>query len=180
MSHAATDKATLEFLNEPTVARYLALQQRAFSATIYDPRATALVEIEASLRDANPAILLRKVQALPELYQICPRLHYVEGRIRESLGEVERMHGSIGRLKDCLRVIGETGDGTRAAPFAVTFMTDIDDLVRSAGEKIRYQQPVATGDRQLDVVTAHTGVEFWFDVSRMVERIPSPLSPQSA
>jgi hypothetical protein len=102
---------------------------------------------------------------------MCPRFHYVEARIRENLGELASMNESIRRLRACLTAIIETGEGSKDSPFRITFMSDEDDVVRSFGEKVRCQQFVSRGPRQhFDVLTAHSGVEFWFDVSKLLLR----------
>ena len=167
MSHALTNKATVDFLQEPTVARFKSLQQQVFASARHDPTASTLRAIESGLANDSPSRLLKSLDKLSSDYAICPRFHYVEARIRESLGELELMQTSIGRLKACLSMIAETGEGTPNSPFAVTFLTDMDDLVRSFGEQVRCQQPETKNAKQFDVLTAHSGEEFWFDVSPM-------------
>ena len=66
-------------------------------------------------------------------------------------------------------MISQTGSGTRQSPFSITFFTDQDDVMRSFGEAKRYQQAVTSQDRQLDVITSHEGIEFWFDVTNLAK-----------
>lgn len=167
MNHALNIKASNAFFQRPSVAKFNAIQQIVFTSTDYDPAAESVIEIEQQLRNTNPGQLLRKLQQLPCEFDICPRMHYVEARLRESLGEVDVMQQAIKRLQICLEMIAESGEGTRDCPFVVTFVTDMDDIVRSFGEKVRYQQPVLSRIGQCDVLTSHSGIEFWFDVSKL-------------
>ena len=70
----------------------------------------------------------------------------------------------------CLRAISETGEGTKDAPYQITYLTDTDDILRAFGESVRCQQLVGSPDGYRDVVTAHSGDEFWFDIESMLER----------
>jgi len=167
MSHALNTKASNAFFQRPSVAKFNAIQQLVFASSDYDPAAESVTEIEQQLRHANPGRLLRRLEQLSCEFDICPRMHYVEARLRESLGEVDLMQQSIKRLQICLEMIAETGEGSRDSPFVVTFVTDMDDTVRSFGEKVRYQQPVLSKLGQFDVLTSHSGIEFWFDVSEL-------------
>lgn len=171
MSHALTKQASQKFFDSPSVERFRALQQAAFASDEYDPAAANLLAIERRLRAASPVSLLEELDPLRDSYLICPRFHYVEARIRENLGEVERIQRSVERLRTCLKAISATGDGSKAAPFLVTFVPDQDDVVRSFSEQTRFQQLVAVEDRQFDVLTAHSGIEFWFDVTAMLARL---------
>lgn len=168
MSHALTDSQ--KFFDTPTLEAYRELQRLAFESPAYDPRVQQLLAIESRVANANPATSLKALAQLPSFLHICPRYHYVTARVREVLGETDEMRASIKRLRTCLQSIIESGDGTRQAPFEIAFMTDQDDVIMSFGEQKRYQQS-ATGDkRQLDVVTAHSGVEFWFDVTEISKK----------
>ena len=173
MSRVLSNPATQDFLKAPGIAGFRALQVLAFQADDFEPSARSLIQIELGLRTNTPTKSLDELHALSAHYAICPRYHYVEARIRESLGELDTMQQSISLLKDCLRVLCETGDGSQESPFEVTFLTDMDDVVRSFGERVRYQQPVVAGEMQYDVLTAHSGIEFWFDVMNLVARKPS-------
>lgn len=170
MSHALTKEASQKFFDDPSVERFKTLQRSVMALEDYDPSAAKLVAIELKLASASPVRLLEKLDEIRDLYQICPRFHYVEARIRESLGEIEELQRAIERLRICLSIISETGDGSKEAPFSVTFFPDEDDVVRSFSEQTRYQQAVVTRLRQFDVLTAHSGIEFWFDVTAMARR----------
>lgn len=170
MSHALTAQRTREFFDAPDVHRFKAIRELVLSSTNYDPSVSPLLAIEARLATDSPVQLLEECNQLARIYQICPRFHYVEARIRESLGEIQAMESAVHRLRACLRVIVGTGDGRKESPFLVTFITDEDDVVRSFGESVRYQQVLSVNGRKLDVVTAHSGIEFWFDATALIER----------
>lgn len=171
MGHALTKKFSQEFFEAPTAERFLELQQYAIEAADgYDFAASKLLALEAQLNTTSPSTLLEELKSLPEIFQICPRYHYVEARIRESLGEVKQMQDSIGKLRACLRAIVETGEGSQESPFVITFVSDQDDVVRSLGEQVRCTTFLQAKDHSCDVVTAHSGVEFWFDVTPIVAR----------
>ncbi len=163
MSRASTDVAT--FFSNPSLDGFKELQQLARLSADYDPYCRALLAIESSSRLTDPLVSLELLAKLERLHQSCPRFHYVSARIFEILGQQDQMQASIQRLQICLQMIGESGTGLKNSPFSVAFVTDQDDLVRSFGEQKRCQQTVNTAKKQFDVVTAHSGEEFWFDVT---------------
>lgn len=169
MSRVLVD--TQKFFDSPTIGEFEMLQKKVFASNDYDPNASQLQQTEISLATQSPTRALESLSELSNDYQICPRFHYVEARIRESLGEVVEMRASIERLRACIGAIVESGEGSQESPFKITFLTDADDVVRSFGERKRYQQPVLSGGKQLDVITAHSGVEFWFDVTELAQRV---------
>ena len=94
----------------------------------------------------------------------------------EAVGQVERMERSIEQLRTSLRLIAATGSGKKDLPYSIAFVTDQVDLVQSLGEQKRYHQTVTSAKQQLDVVTAHSGREFWFDVTEFAKRPRNPSS----
>lgn len=169
-----------KFFDSPTIGEFEKLQQQVLESNDYDPSATQLQQTEISLATQSPTHALQALSELSDDYLICPRFHYVEARIREILGEVAEMRESIERLRACIRAIVETGDGSQESPFKITFLTDADDVVLSMGERKRCQQPVLRNGKQLDVITAHSGVEFWFDVTKLAQRVEQNANANSA
>lgn len=163
MSRASTDVAT--FFSNPSLDRFTELQTIARFSAGYDPYCRKLLAIESSLRTSDPLAVLELLLELEDSHQVCPRFHYVSARVFEILGQRDQMQTSIERLRICLQMIEETGTGQKSAPFSVAFITDQDDIVRAFGEEKRCQQTVTTAKKQFDVVTAHSGEEFWFDVT---------------
>jgi hypothetical protein len=174
MSHALADSQN--FFETPTLVAYQNLQRLAFESPGYDPRVRQLLEIESQVAEASPAHSLNALSRLPAYLQICPRFHYVTARVREILGETDEMRASIQKLRTCLQSIMESGEGTRRSPFCIAFLTDQDDVLMSVGEQKRYQQSATGAKCQFDVVTAHSGVEFWFDVTEISRKQSSKVS----
>ena len=163
MSRASTDVAT--FFSDPSLDRFTELQQLARLSTGYDPYCRALLAIECSIGVRDPLASWELLSKLEDSHQSCPRFHYVSARVFEILGQEDQMQAAIQRLQICLQMIAESGTGTKNAPYSVAFVTDQDDIVRSFGEQKRCQQTVNSAKKQFDVVTAHSGEEFWFDVT---------------
>ena len=164
MSRASTD--TLKFFDDPSVERFLELQQVVRESPAFDPYCRELLSIEGTVATSSPVVTLERLACIAETHQTCPRFHYVSARVHEILGELEEMRESVQRLQVCLKMIAETGDGDKESPFSVAFATDQADVLQAFGEAKRYQQTVVSGNRQFDVVTAHSGHEFWFNATR--------------
>lgn len=171
MSNVLSDRLLKSFFCSDNLDSFRQVQHRAFVAADFDPQAIALRRLESQLDMASPTDLLAGLEALPWFFQICPRRHFVEARIRENLGEIEDMQENVARMQHCLRMLMETGDGTREAPYCVTFVVDQRDILRVIGEEVRYQQMVEGGDRRFDVITAHSGEEVWFDATMLRSQI---------
>lgn len=169
-----------KFFVDPNVDQFKDIQKRARLSPNYDPFCVELASIERNIADANPVETLQRLDDLEEVHQACPRFHYVEARVYELLGEEEAMQAAIDRLQTCLKMIAETGDGTRESPYSIAFITDQDDLLRAFGEQKRCQQSVNSTNRQYDVLVAHSGEEFWFDVTDIAKRRFSLRSTEMA
>lgn len=173
MSRALTKKSHQEFFETRNSKQFAQLQQLAIESDEYDFNVLQLVKLESQLNTCNPSQLLDAFEQLPEHLQVCPRYHYVAARLRESLGETERMQASIENLRACLTAIVEMAEGTQESPFSIAFVTDADDVLRSLGESTRCSAFVQNQNRSFDVMTAHSGHDFWFDVTKIVAKQPS-------
>lgn len=191
MSNAFVEQTIHDFFRSPTVDCYLAAKRAACDSREYEPSARDLVALETSVarvkesqsltsrhgssaRFSNVAAAQQMIEAdlhdLPSTYRLCPRWHYLAGRVAEWHGDQASVRSSVQKMQLCLRAIAESGDGTKESPYQITFLTDADDLIRAFGESVRHQQLVSSPDGYRDVVTAHSGIEFWFDVEVLLER----------
>ena len=107
MSRVLVD--TREFFESPKSGEFQKLQRRVLESNDYDPSATQLQQTEISLATQSPTHALKALSELSDDYQICPRYHYVEARIRESLGEVVQMREAIARLRACIKRSSKRG-----------------------------------------------------------------------
>ena len=169
MSNAPVDQAIHDFFRSPTVDYYLAAQQAILASDCYDPAASRIVSLESRISLGHHVVDAELEQYSLE-YELCPRWHYLCGRICERKRDQRGVRTAVQRMQLCLRAISETGEGTKNRPFRITYLTDTDDIVRAFGESVRYQQLVASPDGYRDVVTSHSGDEFWFDVEMLLER----------
>ena len=168
MSNASVDQAIHDFFRSPSVDYYLTAQLAILESDSYDPAARRVISLESRISSGYHAVAA-ELEHYGAEYQICPRWHYLGARIHERNRNRPGVRTSVQRMQLCLRAISETGDGTKDAPYRITFLTDTDDIVRAFGESVRYQQLVGGPDGYRDVVTAHSGDEFWFDVEMLLE-----------
>ncbi len=175
MSHALIDRRLHSFLTHPTETRFRSLQRMVMADRDYDPLAQTILQLESRLHAMEAESLLAEIEDLSWIWQLCPRLHFVQARTYEDLGQQDRMATCVATMQNCLRGLLSTGDGSKNAPFAVTFLTDQRDVLRVIGEEFRVQQLVRVNDRCCDVITSHDGCEVWFDVTEIVARLSVPL-----
>ncbi len=176
MSHATIDHSIQEFFRSPRVDRYRIAQLAIQNSSDYDPSAREVLSLESRLSRVGGEDLFPEIQQISAAFQLCPRFHYLQARLSEIHGRMSEMRSAIQRMQLCLRSIAETGDGTKTSPFQITFLSDADDIVRAFGESVRCQQLVASPKGYRDVMTAHSGVEFWFDVESLLEHSSSEAS----
>ena len=169
MSHATIDQAIQDFFRSPSADRYLFGQSAIFESGNYDPAARQVVSLESRISAGHHPVFA-ELKQFSEAFQLCPRFHYVHARIYERMDDADSLRTAVQRMQLCLRAISETGDGTKNSPYQITYLTDADDVVRAFGETVRSQQLVASPDGYRDVLTAHSGEEFWFDVEMLLER----------
>lgn len=177
MSHPTIASAIDDFFRRPTLDRFLIAQLQVTESATYEPAANSLTNLELQLSRGSD--ISRSLPNLPISFQICPRFHYINARIREQEGDEVEMRRAISRLQSCLKMLASSGEGTADAPFKVTFLTDPDDVIRAFGETTRHQQLLATKNGYCDVITTHAGHDFWFDIEPLLERSSvSALSDQ--
>ena len=179
MSNALNDQSRKSLFDDPTDDRLKYLQALAIQSRGFDPSAACVLRLESMLATASPAELIAKIKVLPWFLQLCPRLHFVEARTRENLGEIDEMRVSVHRMQQCLRALMRTGEGSWRSPYCVTFATDEHDILRVIGEPIRCQQVVECGNRRCDVITAHSGIDVWFDITLLLQRQSWPKNTSS-
>lgn len=169
MSHATIEHTILDFFRSPSVDRYIAARFAIFESDDYDPPARQVLSLESRISAGHYAVSAEISQFSP-VFQLCPRFHYVHARISERNGDSGLVRTAVQKMQLCLRAIAETAEGTKDAPYQIIFLTDADDMVRAFGESVRYQQLVSSPNGYRDVLTAHSGEEFWFDVEMLLER----------
>ena len=169
MSNAVVDQAIHHFFRSPSVSHYLATRNAILESDDYDPSARQIISLESRVATGHH-LLPAELDQFAAAYQICPRWHYLRARSCEQRRDQAGLRDAVQRMKLCLRVITETGDGTKDSPFQIAYLTDADDVVRAFGESVRCQQLVGGPDGYCDVLTSHAGNEFWFDVEMLLER----------
>lgn len=169
MSHATIDQTIRDFFRSPSVDRYVAAHFSIVESDDYEPAARQVLSLESRVSAGHHAVIAEIAQFSPA-FQLCPRFHYVHARICERNKQAGSVRTAVQRMQLCLRAISETADGTKEDPYQITYLTDADDMVRALGESVRFQQLVASPDGYRDVLTAHSGEEFWFDVELLLER----------
>lgn len=168
MSHATIDQAIQDFFRAPSVDRYQIAQTAIVECDDYDPSARDVTMLEARI-SAGHYPVSAEIARFPSAFQLCPRFHFIQARLYERIGRASLRRTSVQHMQLCLRAISGTGEGTSASPYRITFLTDADDLVRAIGESVRCQQLISSPDGYRDVLTAHSGEEFWFDVETLLE-----------
>jgi hypothetical protein len=140
----------------------------------FDASAKPIGQLEARLRLGHPHDVLDEVKRLDGFWRLCPRLHFVEARAWELLGDADRIARSVANMQNCLRGPLSTGEGAQDRPFLITFLTDERDVLRVIGEDFRCQRLLQRDRRVCDVVTSHAGQDIWFDVTDLVPRHAVP------
>ena len=167
------------FLEAPTRSRFLTLRELVVSEADYAPMIATLHELTSLLGRNRPAQVQRRVEELLPTWAICPRLHYLAGCAAEELGDAEEVELCHFLSHTCIDGILSTGDGSRRAPWLVTYPTDAQDCLARMGLSMESQRLVEGSDGLLDVITAAEGQCFWFDVDQMVAagaEIPQPAT----
>ena len=169
MSMAPVDQSIHDFFRSPTVDLYLEAQLAILDSEQYDPAARRVLACESRIT-THSLVDSSELDQLPNVYRLCPRWHYLRARVCENHRDRSGVRMAVQHMQLCLRAISETGDGTSEFPYQITFLTDADDIVRAFGESVRCQQLVGSPDGYRDVLTAHSGDEFWFDVEVLLEK----------
>jgi hypothetical protein len=161
------------FVDEPTPHRFRWLQRRIMASADYEPLALPLAELGELFMRARYGEVLEHVGDLADVWQLSPRLHLFAGLAADELGNSLEADQHRTAMQACLHGLLGTGDGTRKRPFSVTYLTDEMDVMKCLQQSdARCQKLIAVGTKQCDVITCHDGSDVWFDVTRLLARMP--------
>jgi hypothetical protein len=161
------------------MAEYDSLRQLVLADEDYDPTSMPVMLLERGLHVDDPLDLLDAVDQMSWIWQLCPRLHFVQARIYEQMDADAPMQASVARMQTCLRMLLKTGDGSEKQPYRLIFRSDARDVLWTRRAEVHRQQLVQQDDRWLDVMTDKSGGDHYFDVTELLmhSHLAQPTSP---
>ncbi|MEZ6119557.1 MAG: hypothetical protein R3C28_23725 [Pirellulaceae bacterium] len=168
MSHAVVDDRFQKFLIEPTSQRFSRLQTTVFKHEDYDPGSRDLDLLAALFSRREYQHVAELADELEPVWFLSPRFHFFKGLAAEELGLDAITCAARSASHACLNALLDTGDGTEAAPFKITYLADEYDIAQVLGFDSLGQQLMETDDGKRDIMLGHDDAELWFDVDRLL------------
>lgn len=168
MRSSNLDECFLSFVEEPALDTYLFVRERIVAHTRYDPYSDELRQLELDFHAGEYSRVYKNAPRLLPIWNLSPRFHYLFGVSALETGDLATAEREKRLSRTCLFGLTETGDGTEERPFLVTYLSDEYDLLRCMDVQVRQQQVVDVDHRQMDVLRAADGTEYWFDVTEVM------------
>lgn len=167
-------EAFLQFLQDPTQERYLALREQVVAAETYRPYTEGLLTLAKLHEEERHEELLQAAEVVVPNFLLTPSLHYYLGRAHAALGngDAENLERHI--FAACRDALLATGDGTPTKPYLVTQLDDEREIMGFIGRTAVQQALVKHEDgRFFDVWTDEKDAEeTWFDITELVLHTP--------
>jgi hypothetical protein len=172
----ATQQKIIMFLEEPSKENYLQLFEFVTTHPEYDPYRDDLREIEKLFEAGNYADAQQHLQKHMQSWLLSPRVHLTAAAIAAKLNQEPA--ANIERLfaVRCVEGILSTGDGTRAAPYLITRISDEYDVLAYKQKQLRLQSLMKEDDRALDCLQLDDGSEIFFDITTPYKRLHDKMS----
>jgi hypothetical protein len=155
----------VEYLQEPTKEKFLALREAVRTHASYSPYSTDLGDIEKALfsNDKVKAGELLK-SAFPNLL-LSPRAHLFAAILARGRDDQNTLQMETYFANACAQGILFTGDGSEASPYLVLRVEDEYDILKFLEKKMKSQSLVHLNGRRLDRVVLEDDSTLWFDIS---------------
>lgn len=112
--------------------------------------------------------LLERIDELQPAWALSPRVHFLAALAAEECGDEEVAEIERFTFQACLEGILATGDGTAAAPYLITYLSDEYDVLAALGLEPRSQKLVEQRGMLCDVAKCLDGEEVWFELTGIV------------
>jgi hypothetical protein len=154
-----------DFLSNPTGESYRAVADALFASEAYAPYSTNLRDIALLCQQERYEEVLAKGDEWLWGLILSPRFHLYRSIAFSKLGNetAEKMEDAV--FRSCIEAMVSTGDGTAAAPYFVTGISDEYDLLQSLKKRSVGQRLHQEGDRAYDVHRIDDGSDVWFDIT---------------
>ena len=153
------ESAYSDFLEQPTLERYLHVQQMALAKGVRQDALHLLIALIRSKAYADAAVLQDEMGAT---WLLSPSFHLWSARLAESMGDEEAIELAEFQFHACLTGLFATGDGSRQSPYRITYTSDVADLLTALGKKALAQHLVRRVDGCCDLVSCTDGSELLF------------------
>ena len=110
---------------------------------------------------------------------LSPRFHFCRAIAYDGIGDAGRRDQSKATHQKLLKALADTGDGTQAAPFIITYLSDEYDLMKAFGCEAVGHHTAQQHAGVCDVITDANGDEFWFDASALLSNGPMKSAPKA-
>ena len=164
------DERFVDFLEGPTLDRWLAVREQLLRQADFDPYSALWRELESAFAAMHYERVLELSDHLERVGCLSPRFHFLTGIAAFEIGDLERAKWEQYCSQTCLQAIVQSGLGTPESPYLSTYPGDCYDVVMALGLAARGQALVDREGSWCDVLTAEDGREFWFDVTDLLER----------
>ncbi len=127
-----------------------------------------LIELAELAASNQFTTLLERVDELQPAWALSPRIHFLAAIAAEECGDIDVAELERFTFQSCLEGILATGDGTAAAPYLITYISDEYDVLAALGLEPRSQALVEQRGMLCDVARCLDGEEVWFELTGIV------------
>ena len=177
MRTSTIDERFSDFLEDPTADRLVAIREMVTRRVDYQPHVGRSVDssdsgawtsLSSAFDREDFSTVLELAASLSKPFCLCPRYHMMIGVAALELGDLPRAKHARRAYQACLDGLFETGEGTFAAPYLISYPSDAHEMLAELGVQACRQMLVEAGDARFDVLVDADGEEYWFDATAML------------
>ena len=169
-----------DYLESPTLEKYLALRESIITHESYNPYSTELEEIDNLLEQNEFEKVTEFIKVgFPNLF-LSPRFHMYLGVAFDKLGKTEEADTEKALFTLCIDGLLKTGDGSKDNPYIVTRVNDEYDLLFILEKEHKTQALINHNGVSMDALTLTDGSTLYFDITDCLNRLNNiPYTPRS-
>lgn len=121
------------FLANPTARNYLRVRKLILQDAQLRPRTADLVQLHELFEARRFADVRAAVDEMLPAWALSPRVYWLSAVAARELGNSEDAQLDRFLYQSCLSGLAATGEGTRTAPYRVTYLSDCAELLQWQG-----------------------------------------------
>jgi len=150
------------FLAHPTARHYLRVRKLILQDAQLRPRTADLVRLHQLFEAGQFQQVLDAAERMLPAWALSPRLYWLTAFAAQELGHTDDAELDRFLYQSCLAGITATGDGSRQAPYVITYLSDEAEWLQWSGRRAQQRGLVRIARGYCDCVQCQDGSEVFF------------------
>ena len=157
MRTSTIDERFSQFVENPTTELLAAVRELVVTGSEYQPYSSLWSDLSNAFDSEDFASVLDLADQLGPTSCLAPRLHFFIGVAALKTGDRTRAVQERRAYQACMNALLESGDGTFAAPYRVSYPSDSHELLAELGVVPSRQLLVECGESCVELIVGSSG-----------------------